>query len=109
MGTIVEVSHDEKGIVWPEQTAPFAAHLLELGGASGAGLYEDLQKAGVDVLYDERNSSAGEKFADCDLIGIPWRLVVSPKTNGRIELKSRRETESRLVDKEEAIRIITSK
>jgi prolyl-tRNA synthetase len=86
MGTIVETLADDKGIVWPESVAPFDVHLVELGGDNedvrreAEELYRELTQAGVDVLYDERDLRAGEKFADSDLIGIPLRIVVSPKS-----------------------------
>ena len=67
MATIVEVLGDKDGIIWPESVAPFRAHLLELAGADGAKAYEALQKAGIEVLYDDRDLSAGEKFAEADL------------------------------------------
>ena len=98
MGTIVELLADEKGLVWPEAVAPFAVHLVALyekGAMSGAGknggfggkvaeaaeaLYEKLVGKGVEVLYDDRDATAGEKFSDSDLIGIPVRYVISEKT-----------------------------
>jgi prolyl-tRNA synthetase len=89
MGVIVEKSHDDKGIIWPNSVAPFQIHLLALGGADGDFVYDALQKAGIEVLYDDRDKSAGEKFAEADLLGIPWRAVISPKTEGKIELKRR--------------------
>ncbi len=101
MGTLVERFHDELGIIWPEAVAPFQAHLLDLGNDAAEGLYEDLQKAGVEVLYDERDVSAGVKFVDADLIGIPWRLVVSPETKGKVEVKRRDEKETKLMTKAE--------
>jgi len=80
MAAVVEASHDEKGIIWPESVAPFQVHLINIG-AGADKIYEKLVKAGVDVLYDDRDDvSAGVKFADADLIGIPVRLVVSEKT-----------------------------
>ncbi len=93
MGVIVEKFNDEKGIIWPAVVAPFRAHLLVLKGAEveGEKAYRALQKEGIEVLYDERDLSAGEKFAEADLIGIPWRLVVSPKTGGDVEVKKRDE------------------
>lgn len=94
MGTIVEVSHDDKGIVWPEAVAPFKYHLISLNG-KGLNVYE---KLGEDVLFDDRDVSAGEKFADADLIGCPYRLVVSDKTGNKIEIKKRGEKETKLVD-----------
>ena len=95
MGVIVEKYHDEKGIIWPESVSPFEAHLLRLADPkSKAGkladkIYKDLLADNIEVLYDERTVSAGQKFADADLIGIPWRLVVSEKTGAKIEVKAR--------------------
>ena len=97
MGTIVEVSHDERGIIWPKAVSPFPAHLVELGKGKGRRLYEQLAKAGIEVLYDDRDATAGEKFADADLIGLPMRLVVSEKTKDRVEVKKRGEKNSKLV------------
>ena len=88
MGTIVEVFADAKGIMWPKGVAPFAVHLVELSAGNeevkkhAEELYRDLQAAGVEVLFDDRDARAGEKFADSDLIGIPLRVVVSGKTIG---------------------------
>ena len=107
MGVIVEKYHDEHGIIWPESVAPFAVHLLALGGADGEKTYDSLQKAGIQVLYDDREMSAGEKFAEADLIGIPWRIVVSPKLgDGTVEIKKRTEKDSRVVDLKEALNLI---
>jgi len=104
MGTVVEVLSDDKGIVWPESIAPYRAHLLELQLGKGKKVYEDLIKAGVEVLYDDRDVSAGEKLNDADLIGLPWRLVVSDKTKGKVELKRRDDEKTQLVTTDEAIR-----
>lgn len=99
MGTIVEVLSDDKGIVWPESVAPFKVHLLQLGDSDevvkeAAALYQSLLSAGIEVLFDDRvGMSAGEKFADADLLGMPYRVVVSPrslKDNG-VEIKKRTE------------------
>ena len=98
MGTVAEVLADEKGIVWPEEIAPFQVHLISIAGGSGEvvkdadRIYELLREHGVDVLYDDREVRAGEKFADADLIGIPKRLVVSEKTlaEGGVEFTVRR-------------------
>ena len=82
MGTIVELLSDDKGLVWPESVAPFAVHLVSLGKSGDAvskmadALYEDFVKAGIEVLYDDRDSSAGQKFTESDLLGIPKRVVV---------------------------------
>ncbi len=108
MGTIVEVFHDEKGIVWPEAVAPFAAHLIKIKNQKSKikideisdKIYNDLIKANIEVLYDDRDTSAGEKFADSDLIGIPYRIVVSEKSlaSGGVEIKKRSENKSESID-----------
>src|SRR3989338_4965230 len=110
MGTLVEIYNDERGIVWPESVAPYKAHLLEIRNLSAGRqdekleirkkaekIYNTLQKAGVEILFDERDASAGEKFADADLIGIPYRLVVSEKTGSKIEVKARNQKNVKLV------------
>jgi prolyl-tRNA synthetase len=109
MAAIVEKNHDEKGIIWPESIAPFKVHLIELAGATGASeLYQDLQSAGVEVLYDDRaDVGAGAKFADADLIGIPYRLVVSAKTGDKVEMKRRSGGDAQLMSKEEIITLLT--
>ena len=95
MGAIVEVHHDEKGIIWPGVVSPFDVHLVHIEDPATESwakeAYENLTKAGIDVLWDDREkTSAGEKFADCDLIGIPARLVISKKVGkGKVELKMR--------------------
>ena len=84
LGTLVEVSHDDAGIIWFPQVAPFDVHLIELktqnSKLKAKEIYQKLTQMGVDVLWDDRDISAGEKFSDSDLIGIPVRLVVSEKT-----------------------------
>lgn len=110
MGVIVEKFNDGNGIVWPESVAPFAVHLLALGGADGTHVCESLQKAGVQVLYDDRDIAPGAKFAEADLIGIPWRIVVSQKLKAdggdKVELKKRSEAGVKIVSLEEALKII---
>ncbi len=108
MAIVVEKLHDEKGIVWPEIIAPFQYHLLVLGESDmvlkqAQEVYEKLLTEGKEVLFDDRDVSAGQKFADADLIGIPWRLVVSEKTAGKIEIKKRSEKETRLINIDEVI------
>lgn len=100
MGTIVELFHDDAGIIWPETVAPFTIHLLELGKASAAPIYDDLRKRGIAVLYDDRRVSHGDKLAVADLIGIPYRAVVSEKTRDQIELMKRGGGKPRLVNRE---------
>lgn len=92
LGALVEVSHDEKGIIWYPQVSPFDVHLIELPGGDAKEIYEKLTDSGVEVLWDDREAGAGEKFADADLIGIPVRLVVSDKSGDKVEWK-RRESE----------------
>lgn len=110
MGAIVEVSHDEKGIIWPAEIAPFGVHLIALFGKDDKTnkkikeeankVYESLQEAGFDVLYDDREEvSAGVKFGESDLFGIPTRLIISEKTLEKesVELKERVKQEVELV------------
>ncbi|MFH1401600.1 MAG: aminoacyl--tRNA ligase-related protein [Parcubacteria group bacterium] len=101
MGTIVEVHHDENGIIWPESIAPFRSHLISLGQNEAAEkIYKELTEAGKEVLFDDReDKTAGEKFADCDLIGIPERIVVSEKTLAEksVEIKKRNSKETKLI------------
>lgn len=103
MGTIVEVHHDEKGIIWPEGVAPYAVHLVGLSDDAEA-VYKALQDANVEVLYDDRDYQAGQKFADADLLGIPVRLVVSKKTEGKVEWKRRDGDKVELLSIEETLK-----
>ncbi|MBI4153667.1 hypothetical protein HY503_01595 [Candidatus Woesebacteria bacterium] len=89
LGALVEVSHDEKGIIWFPQVSPFDVHLIELPGGKAKEVYGKLTEGEIEVLWDDREVGAGEKFADADLIGIAVRLVVSDKTKGKIEYKAR--------------------
>lgn len=104
MGVIADHFADEKGLVWPEAVAPFQVHLISLGKNEEAQeIYDNLSKSGIEVLYDDREISAGEKFADSDLIGIPYRIVISKKSleNGGAEIKKRAEKESKIVKVED--------
>jgi prolyl-tRNA synthetase len=104
MGALVEISHDDKGIIWYPQVAPFDVHLIELPGAKNAEkIYKDLKEKGIDVLWDDRNIQAGEKFGDADLIGIPVRLVVSERNGDKIEYKERSSEKSELLSFEEVV------
>jgi prolyl-tRNA synthetase len=105
MAAIAEVYHDEKGLVWPKQVAPFQVHLVTLKGGEEQGqkIYDGLIAKGIDVLWDDRDESPGVKFSDADLIGIPIRLVVSARTGDKVEYKLRNEKESSLLSIEEAI------
>lgn len=107
MGAIVEVLHDEKGIVWPRGVAPFKVHLVSLAKSKeeqvykkAKALYDDLTSKNVEVLWDDRlNKNPGEKFAESDLIGIPYRIVVSERTlaENKFEVKKRDEEEAKMV------------
>lgn len=103
MGTIIEIFHDERGMIWPSEVAPFAVHLIVLDNKEtqkeAQKLYDNLQEEGLEVLYDDREISAGEKFAEADLIGLPWRLVISKKTLVKdcVEVKKRDKKEVDLV------------
>jgi prolyl-tRNA synthetase len=93
MAALVEEHHDADGIIWPESVSPYQVHLIEIKGQKtkekANKIYRQLEKAGVEVLYDDRDVSAGEKFADADLLGISQRAVISEKTGVKIEIKKR--------------------
>lgn len=115
MGVIVEQMHDDKGIVWPENIAPFTVYLARLGVSEAVvktadELEEALTAQGVAVLYDDRDVRAGEKFADADLLGIPYRLVISDKTvaGGKHELKARTSSETHLLSRDELLKKLAS-
>lgn len=110
MACIVEENHDNKGIIWPKSVAPYQAQLIVISNQQlviskkADEIYEKLKKAGIEVLYDDRDEiTAGEKFADADLIGIPVRLVISERTKGKIEWKERSSKEICLFSVEEVI------
>jgi len=113
MGTLVEVFHDDKGIIWPESVAPHKVHLVSLGKEEetkieAEKLYKKLLDNGVEVLYDDREASAGQKLGDADLIGLPYRIIVSKKTlaQNSVELKKRSEEKAELVEMEKIIKMI---
>jgi prolyl-tRNA synthetase len=113
MGTIVEVYHDEKGIIWPETVAPFKVHLVGLDLKNQEvkkqvfNLYQKLVDEKIEVLFDDREeTSVGEKLTDADLIGIPYRLIISKRTGDKIEFKKRSEKNSKLLTFEEILAII---
>ena len=115
VGGIIEASHDEVGIVWPEGVAPFRVGLINMraddANCSVAAdlLYRDLQAAGVETLYDDRDERGGAKFATMDLIGLPWQLIVGPKglERGVVELKRRATGEREEVSLESALARLT--
>jgi prolyl-tRNA synthetase len=104
MAIIVEGHHDQDGIIWPESVAPYQVHLLHLGKGddvreAAEGIYDELHDAGFEVLYDDRELSAGVKFKDADLIGIPWRVTVGARglAQGGVEVKRRDSSERHLI------------
>ena len=119
MGAIAEVCHDERGVIWPETVAPFQAHLIAISGQAGAeikksadAVYKNLKDSGMEVLYDDRRGlSAGEKFADADLIGTPWRIVVSDQTlaKQKVEIKKRNDEKVRLADPKTLVKELKAK
>jgi prolyl-tRNA synthetase len=115
VGAIIEASHDDAGIIWPETVAPFQVGLVNLKAGDGKttpacdDLYAKLTAAGVTVLYDDREERAGQKFAEMDLIGLPWQLIVGPRglDNGVVELKNRRTGERIELTPESALTRLT--
>ncbi len=114
MGTVVEVLSDDRGIIWPESIAPFKIQLLSLGESENVtkeanNVYDALISSGIEVIFDDRNGmSVGEKFADSDLLGMPYRAVVSERSikEGGIELKKRTEEKGSIVSLDELIKTL---
>ncbi len=114
IGAIIEASHDDAGIIWPEQVAPFDAAIINLRAGDAAcdglcnALYNALKEAGLDPLYDDTDKRGGEKFAAMDLIGLPWQLTVGPKgaAAGTIEVKYRRTGEKSELSLEAAVQLV---
>lgn len=114
MGLLAEHFSDDKGLVWPEAVAPFKVYLARLGNdeavvAAADELYNSLTVAGVTVLYDDSDKRPGEKFADSDLMGLPYRIVVSSRTveGGAHELKARTESESQMLTSDEIVKSLS--
>jgi prolyl-tRNA synthetase len=111
VGGIIEASHDDRGIIWPESVAPFHIGLVNIKIDDAIctdvceDLYQKLNSAGVETLYDDRNERTGSKLADMDLIGLPWQVVVGPRSvkNGVVEVKNRRTGETEELTPEAAI------
>ncbi|HWI27113.1 MAG TPA: proline--tRNA ligase [Stellaceae bacterium] len=117
VGAIIEASHDDAGIIWPESVAPFRVGLINLRGgdarcvAAADDLHARLVRAGIDVLYDDRDDSPGAKFAAMDLIGLPYQLVVGPRglDRGIVEFKTRKTGERRELAPDEALTLLGGK
>ncbi len=111
LGAIIEASHDDKGIIWPEGVTPFHCGILNMrqgddaADAACEALYASLSALGLEPLYDDRDERAGAKFGTMDMIGLPWRITVGPRglKNGVVELTSRRTGESEELPPEEAV------
>jgi len=115
VGMLAEHFSDERGLVWPTSVAPFRVYLATIGNnetvvKAAETLYNSLTTAGVEVLYDDRDARPGEKFADADLMGIPYRVVVSEKNlaNNQYEVKGRTETEAEFLDLDSVIKKVAS-
>ena len=116
IGAIIEASHDENGIIWPESVAPFKVGLINLKVGDAAcdqaanDLYQSLESNGISVLYDDRDGRAGVKFADMDLIGLPWQVVIGPRgiKDGVVELKQRSSGEKVEVSLDSVLAKLTS-
>lgn len=115
VGVIAEIMSDEKGLVWPANIAPALVYIARLGDeepvvAAADKLYEELRSKGIEVLYDDRDARAGEKFGDADLMGIPYRVVVSQKTvnSGQHELKGRTESEAKMLNINEILAFLAA-
>ena len=114
MAAVIEASHDENGIIWPESIAPFDVAVINLKTGDAAcdafcdNLYKTLQKNGKDVLYDDRDIRAGNKFADIDLIGVPWQIIVGPRgvAAGMVEIKNRKTGEKQEAAKDKILDVI---
>lgn len=115
VGAIIEASHDDAGIIWPESVAPFRVGLISLKADDPKtrevceDLYAKLGAAGLDVLYDDTEERAGAKFSTFDLIGLPWQVIVGPRglATGQVELKNRRTGERQTLSPEAALNLLT--
>ncbi len=117
LAAIIEAHHDDKGIIWPSNIAPYRVYLARLSSDEAVvqradELYDKLTQAGIEVLYDDREGvRAGEMFADADLIGLPWRLIISQRTidDNRYELKARTEAQAQSLDESELMQTLAAK
>jgi prolyl-tRNA synthetase len=114
-GAIIEASHDDAGIIWPDVVAPFGVGLINLRAGDEAcdaacnALYGQLADAGIEVLYDDRDECAGVKFAEMELIGLPWQIAIGPRglKTGTVELKARSGGEAEVLSPEAALARLT--
>ena len=111
LGAIIEASHDDKGIIWPEGVTPFHVGIVnmrsgdEAADAACEALYDQFAALGLEALYDDRDERAGAKFGTMDMIGLPWRITVGPRglKTGVVELTSRKTGESEEMTPEAAV------
>lgn len=116
LGAIIEASHDERGIIWPEGVTPFHVGIVNLKQGDNStdsaceALYAELRATGLDPLYDDRDERAGAKFATMDLIGLPWRITVGPRglANNKVELTNRRSGDTEELSPKDAVARIAS-
>jgi prolyl-tRNA synthetase len=116
VGAIIEASHDEAGIVWPEPVAPWGVGIVtmraddEASIVAAESIYEQLREAGVEVLYDDRDERGGVKLGSMDLIGLPWQVIIGPRgiANGTVELKRRSTGEREELSVESAVARLTA-
>ena len=113
MGLIAEHFADEKGLVWPVNVAPFHVYLVSIGNITEQAekIYDDLQHAGIEVLYDDRDERPGFKFADAELMGIPYRIIVSERNSehGNVEVVTRMDGEAYMISQNDLITFMTEK
>lgn len=114
MGAVAEIYNDKDGLMWPESLTPFDAHLVLIGNDNETKkesdkIYEVILQTGIDVLYDDRDESAGKKLKDADLIGISNRLIISDKTQGKVEFKPRNQDKAEVITIQEAVKKIKGK
>ena len=116
VGAIIEASHDDAGIVWPEAVAPWTVGIVtmraddESSVSAADRIYEQLQSAGVEALYDDRDERGGVKLGSMDLIGLPWQVIIGPRgiANGTVELKRRSTGEREELSLESAVARLTA-
>jgi prolyl-tRNA synthetase len=117
MASVIEDNHDDYGPIWPMSIAPYQVHIVALqpngseSGEKAEALYKDLQSKGVEVLFDDRGEKAGFMFSDADLLGVPFRVIVSPKTlaNGMVEFRTRASRDSEMIPVEQAADVLAQR
>jgi len=109
MGSVVEIHHDDKGIIWPAELSPYKIHLVlisENRKKEAEKIYHDLTKQEIEVLFDDRGESAGVKLKDADLIGISLQLILGDKTKDKIEYRRRDGSDDGVVNSDEIVKLL---